>query len=68
MVTPIDFDRFITSEGTKSPSLAFTSKTRQSVKHTRHRIFSFGVFCQRENILRHFIGSISDSRLEEYSR
>ena len=67
MVTPIDFDRFMTSESTKSSSLAFTSKTRQSVEHTRHRIFSFGVFCQREDKLRHFIGSFSDSRLEEYS-
>ena len=39
MVKSIGFDRFMTSEGTETMILAFTSETGQSVAHTRHRIF-----------------------------
>ena len=31
----------MTSEGTKTLTLAFTSNTGQSVEHTRHRIFLY---------------------------
>ena len=68
MVKSIDFDCFMTSESTKTLILAFASKTGQSVEHTRHRIFLFGFFCQREDILRHFIDLFSDSNLKGYSR
>ena len=69
MVKSIDFDRFMTSEDTKTLILAFTSKTGQSVEHTRRRIFLFWIFLsEREDILRHFIGLISDPRLKGYSR
>ena len=68
MVKSVDFYRFMTSEGTKTLILSFTSKTGQSVEHTRHRIFLFGFFGQREDTLRHFIGLISDSRLKGYSK
>ena len=61
MIKSIDFDQFMTSEGTKPLILAFTSKKGQSVEHTRHRIFLFGFFCQKEDILRFFIGLILDS-------
>ena len=61
MVKSIDFDRFLTSEGTKTLILAFTSKPGQPVEHTRH-IFLLGFFFQTEDISRHFIGLISDSR------
>ena len=64
----IDFDRFMSSEGTKRLILVLTSKTGHSVEHTRHRIFLFGFFCLREDILSHFIRLISDSRLKRYSR
>ena len=43
------------SKGIKALILAFVSKT-ESVTHTRHGIFSFGVLYQRPNIFRHFIG------------
>ena len=33
------FDRFMTSEGTETLVFAFTSKTGQSLTHTRDRIF-----------------------------
>ena len=33
------FDRFMTSEGTETLIFGLTSKTGQSVVHTRHRIF-----------------------------
>ena len=68
MVKLIDFGRFMTPEGIKTLILAFTLKKGQSVEHTRHRIILFGFFCQREDILRHFIGLISDSKLKGYSR
>ena len=43
--------------------LTITSKTGQSVARINtHTIFLFGFLCQREDILRHFIGIISDSR------
>ena len=38
-VKSIGFDRFMTSEGNETLILAYTSKTGQSVAHTRHRIF-----------------------------
>ena len=68
MVKSIVFDRFMTSEGIKMLILAFTSKTGQSVEHTRYGTFLFGFFCQRVDILRHFIGLILVSRLKRYSR
>ena len=69
MVKSIVFDRFMTSEGIKTLILAFTSKTGQSVEHTRHGIFLlFGFFCQRADILRHFKGFILDFILKGYSR
>ena len=66
MVKSIDFDRLMTSEGTET--LAFTSKTGQSVAHTKHRIFQFRFFRQVKDTLKHFIGLISESRLYGYSR
>ena len=55
-------------EDTEILILAFTSKTGQSVALNRHRIFLFRFFSQREDIFRHFISLISDSRVQEYSR
>ena len=46
------------SEGTETLILAFTSKTGQSVAHTRHRIFKYRFFCQVKDTLRHFIDLI----------
>ena len=68
MLKLVDFGRFMKPEGTETLILAFTSKMGQSVAHNRHRIFLFGFFCQREDIFRHFIGLISDSRLKGFSR
>ena len=62
MVKSIGFDRFMTSEGTETLIVALTSKTGQSVAHNRHKIFSFGFFYQREDIFRHFIGRILDTK------
>ena len=59
----INFDKFMMSEGTETLILAFTSKTGQSVEHNRY-LFSFGFFCLKEHISRHFIGLISDSILK----
>ena len=64
MLKSVDFGRFMTSEGTETLILAFTSKTGQSVAHNSHRIFLFSYFCEREEILRHFICLISDPRLK----
>ena len=50
VVKSIDFDRFMTSECTKTLILAFTSKTGQSAEHTRHRIVLFGFFSGRKRI------------------
>ena len=50
VVKSINFDQFMTSEGTKTLILAFTSKTGQPVEHTRHRIYLFGFFCQTGDI------------------
>ena len=57
MVKVIGFDRFMTF------ILAFTSKTGQSVAHTRHIIFQNIFFYQVKDTLQHFIGLISESRL-----
>ena len=62
LLKSVDFGRFMNSEVTETLILTFTSKTGQSVAHNRHRRFSFGFFCQREDIFGHFIGLISDSR------
>ena len=43
------FNRIITSEGTETLVLAFTSKTGQSVAHNRHRI-SNSDFSVRERL------------------
>ena len=68
MVKLIGFDRFMRSEGTEKLILAFTSKTGQSVAHTRHTIFQNRLLYQVKDSLRHFIGLISESRLKGYSR
>ena len=54
----------MTSEGTDTLILAFTSKTGQSVARLPHRIVLFEFFNQREDIFTHFIGLISSSRHE----
>ena len=58
----------MTSEGTETLILLFTSKTRQSVANNRRGIFLFGFFCQEIDIFRHFIRLISDSRVQGNSR
>ena len=68
MLKSVDFGRFMTSEGTETLILAFTSKTGQSVAHDRQGIFLFGFFCQRMDTFRHFKSLISDSRVQGYSR
>ena len=68
MLYSIDFDRFMTSEGTDALILAFTSKTGQSVARYTHQIFLFGFFSQREDILTHFISLISSSRHKGFAR
>ena len=54
MFKSVDFDRFMTSESTKTLILAYTSNTGQSVAHNRHGISLFGFFCQRMEIFGHF--------------
>ena len=49
MLYSIDFDRFMTSEGTDTLILAFTSKTGQSVARYTHRFFYLD-FSVRERI------------------
>ena len=68
MLKSVDFCRFMTSEGTETLILAFTSKTGQSVAHYSHEIFLFESFCKKMDILRNFISLISDSIAEGYSR
>ena len=63
MVKLVGFDRFMTSEGSETLILAFTSKTGKPVAHTRHRIFQNIFFYQVKETLRHFMGKISESRL-----
>ena len=46
----MDFDRFMTSEGTKTLILAFTANTGQSEEPTKHRIFLIIFFSFRERI------------------
>ena len=58
----------MTSEGTDTLILAFTSKTGQSVARLPHRIVLFGCFNQREDIFTHFIGLISSSRHKGFAR
>ena len=64
----VDFGRLMTPEGSETLILALTSKTGQSVAHNRHIVFLFGFFYQREDILRYFIGLISDSRYKGFWR
>ena len=45
----VDFGRFMTSEGTETLILAFTTKTGQSIAHNGHRIFYLD-FSVRERI------------------
>ena len=52
----VNCDRFMTSEGTDTLILAFTTKTKQSVAQNKHRIFLFGFFCHREDTFGQFIG------------
>ena len=68
MLKSIDFDRYMTSEGTDTLIFAFTSKTGQSVARYIHRIFLFGFFSQREDIFTHFIGLMSSSRHKGFAR
>ena len=58
----------MTSEGTDTLILAFTSKTGQSVARHTHRIFLFGFFYQREDIFMHFIGLILRTRHKGFAR
>ena len=62
----IDFDIFMTSDGTETLILAFTSKTGKYVENCRHRFFLFGFFCQSDDIFKHFICLIQDSRLQGF--
>ena len=64
----VNFSQFMMSEGTEMLILVFTKKAGQSEAHNRHRIFLFGFFCHIEDIFRHFLGLISDSRVQAYSR
>ena len=62
MQLSIDFDRILTSEGTDTLILAYTSKTGQSVEHyidTDNFYFNFFCHCQKEELFWHFIGLIS---------
>ena len=68
MLKSIDFDRFMTSEGTGTLILAFTSKTGQPVARYTHQIFLFGFFYQREDIFMHFISLILSSRHKGFAR
>ena len=68
MLLSIDFDRFMTSEGTDMLILAFTSKTGQSVARYTDRILLLGFFSQREDIFTHFIGLISSSRHKGFAK
>ena len=68
MLKSIDFDRFMTSEGTDTLILALNSKTGQTVARYTHRIFLFGFFNQREDILMHVIGLILSSRHKGFAR
>ena len=54
LVKSIGFDRFMTSEGTETLILAFTSKTGQSVEHTRHRIFQNRFFLSGNGYIQAF--------------
>ena len=56
MVKTNGFERFMTSECTKTLILAFISKTGQSVAHTRHKLFLNRFFYQIKDTLRHFTG------------
>ena len=58
----------MSSEDTDTLILAFTLKAGKFVACNTHRIFLFGFFCQRENIIMHFIGIFSDSRCKGFSR
>ena len=42
LIDRFDFDRFMTSEGSYTLILPFTSKTGQSVAQNRQRIFNWG--------------------------
>ena len=55
------------SEGSDMLILPFTSKTGQSVAQNRQDFFIWGLLVNRRHILA-FIGLISDSRLNGYSR
>ena len=50
-------------ESTETLILAVISKAGQSVALNRHKIFSFGIFYQREDIFQHFIAQTLDFRL-----
>ena len=51
----------MTSDGTETLILTFTSKTGHSVGLNRHSIFLFGFFCQSEDLFWHFIDLISET-------
>ena len=75
MLLSIDFDRFMTSEGTDACIFTLISKTEQYVARNTHIIILFGFLYQlfgflyqREDVIRHFIGIISDSRHRGLSR
>ena len=68
MLLSINFDRFMTSEGTDALILAFTSKTGQPVERYTHQTFLFALFYQRKDIFMHFIGLISSLRHKVFAR
>ena len=58
----------MTSEGTVTLILAFTSQTGQSVARYTHQSFLFGFFYQKNDIFMHFIGLISSSRHKGFKK
>ena len=61
IVYSIDFDRFMTPDGSYNLILPFTSKTRQSVAHNRQKIIIWVLLVKRVHILAFYR---SDFRLQ----
>ena len=64
----IEFGRFMTSEGTETLILAFTSKTKQSVAYNRQRIFFIWIFLSENGYIKAFYTinfRLQSSRLHE---
>ena len=54
MLKSIDYDRLLTSEGTKTLTLAFFSKTGQYVEHTRQRNFFIWISLSERGYIKAF--------------